>query len=242
MKSSYFCDADVIIDPSSEVSHGACLLSGVVVGKFVKIGCNSTIYPGIMLHDHCQVEPGAVVTRDVPRRSIVAGNPAKIVGYTSSSVASSSRMIEIGADRSIEGSKYLLANGTQIIDLPTFSDLRGTLCAAEFPKDLPFIPRRCFLIYDVPNSELRGEHSHKLCHQLLICVHGTGHAIVDDGHECVELVLNSKNRALYMPPMTWGVQYKYSEDAILLVLASHAYDPEDYIRDYSEYLGALSQS
>ena len=39
--------------------------------------------------------------------------------------------------------------------------------------------------------------------------------------------------------MIWAVQYKYSLDAVLLVLASNTYDPDDYIRDYDEYLEAV---
>lgn len=62
--------------------------------------------------------------------------------------------------------------------------------------------------------------------------------IADDGTSREEFVLDSNSRGLYLPPMTWGIQYRYSADAVLLVFASDFYDPADYIRDYSDFLKA----
>lgn len=123
-----------------------------------------------------------------------------------------------------------------LIELPNVIDVRGNLTFAEFGRHIPFEVKRCFLVYQVPLVEMRGEHAHKECHQFLICVRGRLSVIGDNAASRVEYVLDRPNVGFYMPPMTWGTQYKYSPDAVLLVFASHYYDPDDYIRDYDEFL------
>jgi hypothetical protein len=77
------------------------------------------------------------------------------------------------------------------------------------------------------------------CHQFLIAVKGGLRVVADDGEHREEVVLDRSNLGLYLPPMTWGIQYRYSSDAILLVFASDYYDSADYIRNYSEFLEAV---
>ena len=108
------------------------------------------------------------------------------------------------------------------------------LCA-EFPRDLPFVPKRYFIVFDVPSEYVRGEHAHRVCQQFLVCVKGSCAVMVDDGTVRDEVLLDQPNLGLYMPAMIWGVQYKYSRDAVLLVFASEYYDPEDYIRNYDDF-------
>jgi hypothetical protein len=115
--------------------------------------------------------------------------------------------------------------------------VRGSLVARE-AKDVPFVPRRTFLVFDVAGKEARGEHAHRQCEQYLIAVNGSMHVLCDDGTSQREFFLDSPAVGLYMPPMIWGTQYRYSQDAVLLVLASHPYDPADYIRDYESFLAA----
>ena len=81
-----------------------------------------------------------------------------------------------------------------------------------------------------------------LCAQVLVCLHGSVHCIVDDGMTRREVRLDSPDVALHMPPMLWGTQYKYSEDAVLAVFASHSYDPDDYIREYEQFLAEVAPS
>jgi dTDP-4-dehydrorhamnose 3,5-epimerase-like enzyme len=121
-------------------------------------------------------------------------------------------------------------------------DMRGSLSVGEFAREIPFIPLRYFMVFDVPSMEIRGEHAHRECHQFLICVRGNCAVVADDGRKRTEVRLDAPNLGLYLPPMTWGVQYKYSADALLLVFASHYYDSADYIRDYDEYLKLSSQT
>jgi hypothetical protein len=109
----------------------------------------------------------------------------------------------------------------------------------EFGRNIPFEIKRYFLVFDVPSSEVRGEHAHRACHQFLVCVHGSCAVVVDDGFRRREFMLNRPNLGIYIPPMTWGVQYKYSSDAVLLVFASDYYFAEDYIRDYNEFIALV---
>jgi len=132
--------------------------------------------------------------------------------------------------------------GVKLIELPHFADFRGSLSFAEFPGLLPFLPRRYFLTYEVPNREVRGEHAHRRCHQFLVCVSGNCSVIVDDGTARAETVLGRPTLGIYIPAMVWSVEYNHSPDAVLLVLASDGYQPEDYIRDYDQFLQELSNT
>jgi dTDP-4-dehydrorhamnose 3,5-epimerase-like enzyme len=91
-----------------------------------------------------------------------------------------------------------------------------------------------------PSREIRGEHAHRKNHQFLICLRGSCAIVADDGTCKVEINLDAPSRGIYLPPMTWGIQYKYSRDALLLVFASDYYDASDYIRDYDEFLAAIA--
>jgi dTDP-4-dehydrorhamnose 3,5-epimerase-like enzyme len=124
--------------------------------------------------------------------------------------------------------------------LPIFSDLRGSLAVTEFPDEIPFCPKRCFLVYEVPTKDVRGEHAHRHCAQFMICVSGSMSLVVDDSRHRQDIVLDRRDIGVYVPPMVWTVQYKHSTDAVLLVLASEAYDPDDYIRDYEGFVRLMA--
>ncbi len=199
------------------------------VGDGASIGANSTILPGIVIGRNAMIGAGAVVTRDVPANAIAYGNPARIRGYVDSEsrrVVPHDQTLEPGAD---------LPGGARLIKLTQAVDMRGSLIAVEFGGDLPFAPSRYFSVYDVPSAEVRGEHAHRVCHQLLVCVHGSLVVLIDDGLRRDEVVLDHPGVALYIPPMVWGSQFGYSPDAVLTVLASHPYDAADYVRDYEEF-------
>ena len=131
--------------------------------------------------------------------------------------------------------------GAHLERFAEFSDLRGKLTAGELPGEaVPFEPRRWFLVYDVPSREVRGEHAHRVCHQFLICVAGQVRVAVDDGENRGEVILDAPTVGLYVPPRVWASQYRYDNSAVLLVLASHPYDPDDYIREYDSFLGEVA--
>ncbi len=115
-------------------------------------------------------------------------------------------------------------------------DPRGDLVFGECPADIPFEVRRYFLVFGVPSEKTRGEHAHRRCKQYLICVRGSCAVVVDDGRSRCEVTLDSPDTGIYLPPMIWGIQYKYTADALLLVFTSEYYDADDYIRHYPDFL------
>ncbi len=89
------------------------------------------------------------------------------------------------------------------------------------------------------SAELRGAHAHRRCSQFLMAVKGSIHVIADDGARREAFVLDRPNLGLLLPPMVWGVQHRYSPDAVLLVLASDPYDAADYIRDHAQFVAEV---
>lgn len=203
------------------------------VRQGASIGANATIRPGLTIGAGAMVQDGAVVTRDVPPNAIVAGNPAHVVGYVDTGTGEAARPVG-------EGTPALQVAGAALVTLPKKIDMRGSLSVGEIDAQLPFVPQRFFLVYDVPSVEVRGEHAHKACHQFLVCVKGRLSVVLDDGRCRDEVLLDSPARGLHIPPMVWGIQYRFSADAVLLVLASDPYDPDDYIRNYDDYLAAVA--
>ena len=206
------------------------------------IGANATILPGVEIGSFAMVGAGSVVTRSVPARAIAVGNPARIVGYVQADGTRGGSVVSEVEATHTEGApkiEKLPVRGVTLNHLSAFEDMRGALAVGNVGADIPFEPKRYFLVHSVPSIEVRGEHAHWTCHQFLVCTHGACSVVVDDGQSSAEVRLTRPSLGVYMPPMTWAVQYKYTPDAVLLVLASHAYDPDDYIRTYSDFLAAI---
>lgn len=204
-----------------------------------RVGANAVILAGVTVGASAVVEPGAVVARDVPPNAIVAGNPARIVGYQGTSNVLLSSSTSRPAPDAVAPLPSLRVARAALRRLPRITDMRGALSFGEVQAHLPFDPKRFFAIYDVPGLEVRGEHAHKQLQQFLICLKGSCVVVLDDGRERDEVVLDTPEIGLYIPPMVWGIQYRYSQDALMLVLASDIYRAEDYIRDYDEFLGLV---
>jgi len=203
------------------------------------IGAGAVILPGLVISSNAMIGAGAVVTKSVPPHAIVRGNPARVVGYTNSSAASTGRSMQTVPEFIKEGAACQVA-GVRLYKFPYIKDIRGALSVGEFQNEIPFSAARYFLVFNVPSKELRGEHAHHVCQQFLICVHGSCSVVADDGKVRQEFILDSPNLGIYLPPLTWGIQYKYSPDAVLLVFASDLYDANDYIRDYTDFLSVVS--
>lgn len=201
------------------------------IQKGASVGANATILPGLTIGQNAMVGAGSVVTKNVPPNSIVVGNPARIVSYVTGGFPARDR-----AAQPDSGVEALPIAGAKMIRLPHISDLRGSLTFAEFPGLMPFQPRRFFLIYNVPGRDVRGEHAHKELHQFLVCIKGSCSVVLDDGVDRCEVLLDDPALGLYIPPMLWATEYKFTSDAALLVFASDMYKAEDYIRDYGDYL------
>jgi UDP-2-acetamido-3-amino-2,3-dideoxy-glucuronate N-acetyltransferase len=205
-----------------------------VVRAHASIGANATILPGIEIGRGAMVGAGAVVTRSVPPNTVVTGNPGRIKGYVQTSRADGSypRPPAVGSTPTSPG-----VPGVHVHRFPEFADLRGSLTSGDLPSDaVPFVPVRWFFVYDVPTREVRGEHAHRVCHQFLICVSGQVVVALDDGTHRGEVVLDGPTLGLYVPPMTWSSQFRYDAQSVMLVFASHSYDPDDYIREYESFL------
>lgn len=208
--------------PTTRVEEGA------------SIGANATILPSLNIGRHAMVGAGAVVIDPVPPYAIVVGNPARIVGY----VTGSKPDLRTSTDRPAETHGIIpsTVRGVHLHRFDVHEDMRGALTVGNFLTEVPFLPKRYFLVFDVPSRDVRGEHAHKVCDQFLICVKGSVRVVADDGSERQEFLLDSRQSGLYLPAGIWGSQYAFSEDAVLLVFASDPYDPADYIRDYDEFL------
>lgn len=203
-----------------------------VIKKGASVGAGAIILPGLTIGEYAMIAAGAVVLKSVPDNAIVVGNPARIVGYVDAQKTHTAIDQAGGPTSSII---YSRVDGVSLAEFPRITDMRGSLSVGEFEKSIPFPVKRYFLVFDVPSEETRGEHAHKECHQFLICVHGSCNVVADDGVNRQEFVLDRPNLGLHLPPMTWGIQYKYSSDAVLLVFASHYYESSDYIRNYAEF-------
>ena len=123
-----------------------------------------------------------------------------------------------------------------MIDLPVFSDARGTLAVVEGNNQIDFDIARIFYMYDVADTSERGGHTLRSTHQVLIATSGSVTVYVDDGVVNDTIRLEHPHQALHIPPGVWRSMRDFSADSVLLVLASEPYDPADYIRDYAEYL------
>ena len=131
--------------------------------------------------------------------------------------------------------------GSTLYLMRRITDSCGSLTVGEVPSEVPFLPERYFVVFDVPSTELRGEHAHKQCQQFLICLHGSCRVLLDDGTQRCEVILDRPDMGVYMPEMIWGTQYQYSADAVLLVFASRPYEADDYLRTYEEFLAELER-
>ncbi|WP_296615877.1 WxcM-like domain-containing protein [Sphingomonas sp.] len=212
-----------------------------VIGDGASIGANATILPGIRIGRGAMVGAGAVVTRDVPAHATVVGNPARVIKQVEAR-PDSDRMVRGETLGQAIGSRLdLPVKGCFVERLPHFVDPRGSLVPLEAGKGVPFTPQRLFLVNDVPGNSIRGEHAHRACEQFLIAAHGALAVSIDDGATRAEIRLDDPTIGLYLAPMTWGTQYDFTPDGVLLVAASHTYDADDYIRDYDLFISEVGR-
>ena len=125
---------------------------------------------------------------------------------------------------------------SSIYELNKMHDAEGNLTFIYQNVHVPFEINRVFYSYDIPGGEERGGHAHKECHQFIIAASGSFEVVLDDGTNKRTVVLNRPFWGLHVPPGIWSSEQGFSSGSICLVLASHGYDEDDYIRNYDEFL------
>jgi hypothetical protein len=123
-----------------------------------------------------------------------------------------------------------------IIEVPRINDRAGNISFVEGLKNLPFEIHRVFYLYDIPAGESRGAHAHKECHQFIIAASGSFEIALDDGMNKKTISLNRPFYGLHIPPGIWAHELNFSSGAITLVLASHFFSENDYIREFKDFL------
>ncbi len=123
----------------------------------------------------------------------------------------------------------------KVLNFGDLGDERGKLVVVEGAMDIPFEIKRVFYIYGSDSEVIRGQHANRESEFVLINVGGTSKVRIDNGHSEAVVELNKPMMGLYIPTMVWKDMYDFSEDSILLVLASTHYDGKEYIRNYEDY-------
>lgn len=133
-------------------------------------------------------------------------------------------------------------NKVQMLEFPQHGDERGHLVIVEGGRDIPFDIKRAFYIYGSDKDVIRGQHANRKTEFVLINVAGKSKIKVKDGegNEAI-YCLNRPHTGVYLPTMVWKDMYDFSEDSVLLVLASEHYDPQEYIRDYDAFVKEIAE-
>lgn len=130
----------------------------------------------------------------------------------------------------------------RILEFKDLGDERGNLVVVEGETDIPFDIKRVFYIYGSDSEVIRGKHANRKSEFVLINVSGTSKVKVDNGFETEIVELNRPRMGLYLPAMLWKDMYDFSEDSVLLVIASEHYNGKEYIRDYDEFIKEVGGS
>ncbi|HFQ5047276.1 FdtA/QdtA family cupin domain-containing protein [Vibrio vulnificus] len=127
----------------------------------------------------------------------------------------------------------------QMISLQVLGDKRGSLIALEQNKNIPFDIKRIYYIFDTKTNVSRGFHAHYNLEQVAICIKGSVTFILDDGKKRKSVLLNSPSVGLHIRGLIWREMHDFSDDCVLMVVASEHYDEADYIRDYQYFLDCI---
>lgn len=129
-----------------------------------------------------------------------------------------------------------------MLQFPQHGDERGWLVVIEGVNDVPFDIKRIFYIYGSDESVIRGRHANRKSEFVLINVCGSCKVKTNDGRGNEDIfILDKPHAGIYIPKLVWKDMYDFSEDSILLCLASEYYDPEEYIRDMDEFLSEMRE-
>ena len=135
----------------------------------------------------------------------------------------------------------IIKSNFELINFQTLGDNRGSLIAIEEGYNAPFDIKRVYYIFDTKKGVERGFHAHINLKQIAVAVKGSCIFVIDDGIKREELQLNSPNQGLLIEGLIWREMKDFSEDCVLVVLASEHYDESDYIRDYDAFLKEVNK-
>ena len=124
----------------------------------------------------------------------------------------------------------------RLIELPQHIDSRGALTFAQETDQIPFAVKRFFTLHDIAPGATRGDHAHKMQHQLFVMLAGAASFVISDGTSESTVRLSRPNHALHAPPLLWVELRDFTPGAACLVLTSDVYSEQDYIRDWQEFL------
>lgn len=136
----------------------------------------------------------------------------------------------------MDKSRKLSIYDCSVIEMPRINFRAGNITPIHNSINIPFDIKRIFYLYDIPGGESRGAHAHKECHQFLVAASGSFEVLLDDGANKRIVNLNRPYFGLHIPPRIWASEINFSSGAICLVLASHVYNEQDYIRNYQDFL------
>ena len=123
----------------------------------------------------------------------------------------------------------------KLIDFHPLGDERGSLVAIGGIKDVPFDIKRVYYIFGTEQGVSRGFHAHKELKQVAVCITGSCRMLLDNGEKKESVLLDSATKGVLIDTMIWHEIHEFSDDCVLLVLASDHYDESDYIRHYEEF-------
>ena len=133
---------------------------------------------------------------------------------------------------------YPSIKDVKIIELPKFLDSRGNLSFVEENNHIPFFIKRVYWIYDVPGGEFRGGHAFRNTDEFIIALSGGFDVVVDDGYNKNVFRMSRSYYGLFIPKGLWREITNFTTNSLSLEFASTEYDPDDYIRDYDEYVNS----
>jgi acyl-[acyl carrier protein]--UDP-N-acetylglucosamine O-acyltransferase len=237
----------VIVGPSAKIGANSVIAGGssesrpTRVAEHAEIGAAAVVGPGVHIGHHAVVAPGTTVGSDVPPYAHVQGDSGRIVGYAGENSAS---LLSRARPQDFDSSALdaVSADGVRLVRAAVAEDLRGSLVAYEHDEQLPYRAARAYLVFDVHGNQARAEHAHRECHETLVCAAGSLDVLVDTGSARAQVRLQNPAVGLYLPPMTWRVIVNHSPGAVLMVLSSLPYDPDDYIRDYPTWEAMVSKT
>lgn len=130
----------------------------------------------------------------------------------------------------------------ELIPLQQHGDERGLLVALEEERNIPFLIKRVYYVFDTLQGIRRGFHAHKKTRQLAIAIKGSCSFLFDDGEKRKDIILNNPAQGLMIEPGIWHEMYDFSDDCILMVLADDIYNESDYIRSYQDFIDYVGRN